>query len=237
MILGDKCTRRCRFCSVHSAQPEPPQSDEPQRLADAVRRLQLKHVVITSVTRDDLPDEGAGHFAACIQAVREQLPSATIEILPPDFHARRDCIQAVCEARPDVFNHNLETVERITPEVRPQAGYRRSLETLRLIRELAPEMPTKSGLMVGLGETMDEIRQTLADLRAVDCNIVTVGQYLSPTSEHYPVQYFWTPEEFQLIADYAHELGFAGVASGPFVRSSYNAGEVYEQLRQQNSTT
>jgi len=205
MILGKCCTRRCRFCCVQPARPDPPKPAEPQRLAEAVRRLQLK----------------------------QQLPSATIEILPDDFHARPDCIATVCQANPDVFNHNLETVERLTPEVRPQADYHRSLKTLRLVRDYAPAMPTKSGLMVGLGETMDEICQALADLRKVDCNIVTVGQYLSPTPQHYPVQYFWTPEEFETIADHARNMGFAAVAAGPFVRSSYNAGKIYDQMRQQ----
>jgi lipoic acid synthetase len=231
MILGDKCTRRCRYCAVHTARPDPPEADEPGRLAEAVAELGLRHVVITAVARDDLDDEGAGQFAACIRAVRERTPSATIEVLPADMHARRDCIETICNAGPDVFNHNLETVERLTPIVRPQAKYRRSLEVLRLVKELRPNMPTKSGLMVGLGETLEELHQALADLREVGCDVVTLGQYLQPTPKHAPIARFYTPEEFDALAETCRELGFLGVASGPFVRSSYNAAEVYDRVR------
>src|SRR5690606_5238837 len=171
------CTRRCHYCAVDTARPEAPKADEPERLAEAVVELGLKHVVITAVARDDLADEGAAQFAACIRAVRERMPDATIEILPADMHARRDLIEIVCAAEPDVFNHNIETVERLTPIVRPQGKYRRSLDVLRIAKELRPAMPTKSGLMVGLGETTDEVHQTLADLRAVGCDVVTIGQY------------------------------------------------------------
>ncbi|HOL25624.1 MAG TPA: lipoyl synthase [Phycisphaerae bacterium] len=231
MILGDKCTRRCRYCAVNTARPDPPEPDEPKRLADAVAELGLRHVVITAVARDDLDDEGAGQFAACIRAVRAQTPQATIEVLPADMHARRDCIETICNAGPDVFNHNLETVERLTPIVRPQAKYRRSLEVLRLVKELRPNMPTKSGLMVGLGETLEELHQALADLREVGCDVVTLGQYLQPTPKHAPIARFYTPEEFDALAETCRELGFLGVASGPFVRSSYNAAEVYDRVR------
>jgi lipoic acid synthetase len=231
MILGDKCTRRCHYCAVETARPEPPALDEADRLAAAVVELDLHHVVITAVARDDLPDEGAGQFAACIRSVREQMPLATIEVLPADFHARRDCLATVCEAGPDVFNHNLETVERLTPEVRPQARYRRSLEVLRIAKELSAKMPTKSGLMVGLGETREEIHQALLDLRAVGCDVVTIGQYLQPTPKHAPVARYVPPDEFEELAHEARLIGFPGVASGPFVRSSYNAAEVYERVR------
>lgn len=232
MILGERCTRRCGFCAVHTARPEPPAADEPQRLADAVSELQLKHVVITAVARDDLPDEGAGHFAACVRAVRRRLPEATIEVLPADFHARRECIATLCDANPDVYNHNIETVERLTPIVRPQARYHRSLEVLRLVKAMRPDLPTKSGLMIGLGETLEEIHRTLAELRGIGCDVVTIGQYLAPSSAHAPVVRYYPPEEFEQLSNVARDLGFAGVASGPFVRSSYNAGDVYERYRQ-----
>jgi lipoic acid synthetase len=231
MILGDRCTRRCHYCSVTTARPDPPAADEPERLAAAVVELGLRHVVITAVARDDLQDEGAGQFASCIRSVRSRMPAATIEVLPADFHARRECIATICDARPDVFNHNLETVERLTPVVRPQGRYRRSLEVLRIAKELCASMPTKSGLMVGLGETGDEIRQALADLRSVHCDVVTLGQYLQPTPQHAPVARYYPPEEFDEWADVARSLGFPGVASGPFVRSSYNAAEVYDRVR------
>jgi lipoic acid synthetase len=237
MILGDRCTRRCKFCAVDTARPELPAGDEPQRLADACAELQLRHVVITAVARDDLQDEGAGHFAACVRAVRGRTPEATIEVLPADFHARRECIGVLCDANPDVYNHNIETVERLSPVVRPQARYRRSLEVLRMVKELRPDMPTKSGVMVGMGETLDEVRRTLADLREVACDVLTIGQYLAPSKTHVPVVRFYTPEEFESLADEARALGFAGVASGPFVRSSYNAGDVYEKYRRMRSDT
>jgi lipoyl synthase len=231
MILGDRCTRRCRFCAVTTARPEPPAADEPERLAEAVAQLGLRHVVITAVARDDLEDEGAGQFAACVHAIRDRVPDASIEVLPADLHARPECIALICDARPDVFNHNLETVERLTPIVRPQAKYRRSLEVLRQVKERCPAMTTKSGLMVGLGEDGDELRQTLADLRAVGCDVVTIGQYLQPTPEHAPIARFYEPAEFDELARAAEELGFSGVASGPFVRSSYNAAEVFDQAK------
>lgn len=238
MILGDRCTRRCRFCAVRTAKPEPPEPDEPDRLAEAVAELDLRHVVITAVARDDLPDEGAKWFAACIRAVRCRRPGATIEVLPADMHARRERLATICDAGPDVFNHNLETVERLTPTVRPQGQYRRSLEVLRIARELrrgrpngSLDMLTKSGLMVGLGETRDEIRQALTDLREVGCDAVTIGQYLQPTAKHAPVARFYKPEQFDELAAEAEAMGFAAVAAGPLVRSSYNAAGVYERLR------
>jgi len=225
MILGDRCTRRCRFCAVRTARPAPPSADEPHRLAEACAALGLRHVVITAVARDDLPDEGASHFAACVRAVRAVRPAATIEVLPADFHARRECIEVLCQARPDVYNHNIETVERLTPRIRPQGRYRRSLEVLRIVRALEPGIVTKSGMMLGLGETREEILATFADLRAVGCEILTIGQYLAPSAGHAPVVRYYPPEEFESLAAEARRLGFARVAAGPFVRSSYHAGE------------
>lgn len=230
MILGDKCTRRCQFCAVTTARPEPPAADEPDRLAEAAAALGLRHVVITAVARDDLPDEGAGHYAACVRAVRERSPHCVIEVLPADFHARDDCLDTLCYARPDIYNHNQETVERLSPRIRPAARYRRSLEVLRKVKERLPRVFTKSGLMVGLGETRAELRQALVDLRSVDVDILTVGQYLRPSEGHAPVARFVPPEEFDEIAAEARELGFRAVASGPFVRSSYNAAEVYAAI-------
>lgn len=237
MILGEKCTRRCHFCAVDTSRPEPPAADEPERLAEAVADLGLRHVVITAVARDDLSDEGSGHFAACVRAVRAATPSSTIEVLPADFHAKRDLIKLLCDAEPDVYNHNIETVERLTPKVRPQAKYRRSLEVLKIAKALNSNMPTKSGLMVGLGETREELHQTLIDLREVGCDVVTIGQYLQPTADHAPIKRFYPPEEFDELADEARELGFPGVASGPFVRSSYNAAEVYDHYRERREAS
>lgn len=205
----------------------PPAPDEPQRLAEAAARLGLRHVVITSVSRDDLEDEGASHFAACVQEVRARLPESTIEVLPPDFHARQECISALCKARPDVYNHNIETVERLTPQIRPQADYRRSLRVLQLVGQIDATITTKSGLMIGLGETNEEIEQALNDLRDAGCQIVTIGQYLQPSKGHWSVARYYTPEEFGELAVKARAMGFAAVAAGPFVRSSYNAGEVF----------
>ncbi|HUU86080.1 MAG TPA: lipoyl synthase [Phycisphaerae bacterium] len=231
MILGDRCTRRCQYCAVSTARPDPPAEDEPQRLAQAVARLGLRHVVITAVARDDLPDEGAGHFAACVRRIGQTRPQATVEVLPADFHARPDCIAAVCDAAPDIYNHNIETVERLTPIVRPQARYRRSLDVLRIVKLLSPDMLTKSGLMIGLGETEDEITRTFEDLRQVDCDVLTVGQYLQPTPGHTPVARFYHPREFDRLARVADDLGFVSAACGPFVRSSYNAAEVFARSR------
>lgn len=232
MILGDKCTRRCHFCAVETARPEPPAGDEPKRLAEAVAKLALRHVVITAVARDDLDDEGSGHFAQCVEAIHEQCPATTVEVLPADFHARRDCIETLCAAEPELFNHNIEMVERLTPRFRPQAKYRRSLDVLRIVKEIAPNLITKSGIMVGLGETTDELHATFNDLREVGCDVLTIGQYLQPTlTGHAEVQRFYAPEEFDHLAEYARSIGFLSVASGPFVRSSYNADEVFLESR------
>jgi lipoyl synthase len=229
MILGDKCTRRCRFCAVTTARPDPVDADEPERLAEAAEQLRLRHVVITSVARDDLKDEGAGQFARCISAVKSRLPEVTVEVLVPDFHARPDCVLAVADAAPEVFNHNVETVLSLQKRVRPQAKYARSLETLRLAKELRPEMKTKSGVMVGLGETRDELVQVFRDLRSAKCDLLTIGQYLKPAvgEGHVPVERYYPPAEFDELGALAEGLGFAAVASGPFVRSSYFAETLY----------
>lgn len=232
MILGDKCTRRCHYCAVSTARPDPPSHDEPRRLGEAVGELGLAHVVITAVARDDLKDEGAAHFAACVRAIRERSPGTTIEVLPADFHARRECVEVLCDAGPELYNHNIEMVERLTPKIRPQGKYRRSLDVLRIVKELAPDMITKSGLMVGLGETTDELHQTFGDLRDAGCDVLTIGQYLQPTRDgHAPVERYYAPAEFDELAKVARDLGFLSVASGPFVRSSYNAAEVFEESR------
>ncbi|MEE9295542.1 MAG: lipoyl synthase [Phycisphaerae bacterium] len=232
MILGHRCTRRCHFCAVTTARPEPVQPGEPHRLADAIARLELAHVVVTAAARDDLPDEGAGHFAECVEAIHTRCATTTVEVLPADFHARPECIQTLCDAGPELYNHNIETVERVTPVVRPQAGYRRSLEVLRTVKMLAPHIVTKSGVMVGMGETWDELLRTFADLREAGCDVLTVGQYLQPTTDrHQPVLKYYTPDEFQLLGERARSLGFFSVASGPFVRSSYNAAEVFDETR------
>ncbi len=232
MILGDKCTRRCHYCAVETARPDPPAADEPDRLAGAVAKLNLRHVVITAVARDDLRDEGATHFAQCVTAIHDRCASTTVEVLPADFHARRECIAVLCEAAPELYNHNIEMVERLTPAFRPQGKYRRSLDVLRIVKDLAPHILTKSGLMVGLGETMEELRQTFHDLREVGCDVLTIGQYLQPTLDrHAPVVRYYHPEEFDELGAIARDLGFVSVASGPFVRSSYNAAEVFEESR------
>ncbi len=230
MVLGDECTRRCGFCAVGTKKPQAPDLEEPQRLAEAAAHLALRHVVITSVARDDLEDEGATHFANCITATREKLPHATIEVLVPDFHGRRELIEIVVRARPEVYNHNIETVARLQKKARPAARYERTLGVLKTAKEIDPRIKTKSGLMVGLGETWDELVQTMRDLRAYDCEMITIGQYLRPGDEKYlPVERYYTPEEFDRLADVARELGFGAVASGPFVRSSYFAETLFAE--------
>ena len=224
MIMGALCTRRCPFCDVAHGRPKPLDTDEPARLADAVRLMQLRYVVVTSVDRDDLRDGGAAHFAACISAIRAASPTTRIEVLVPDFRGRMEPALAALQATPpDVFNHNLETVPRLYSSVRPGADYAWSLELIRRTKALLPDVPTKSGVMLGLGEEMDEVHQVLRDLRAHDCDMVTIGQYLQPSRSHLPVARFVTPAEFDALAEFARGLGFANVASGPLVRSSYHA--------------
>jgi lipoic acid synthetase len=227
MILGNVCTRPCGFCSVPKGKTEALEHDEPERVAEAAERLGLKYVVITSVTRDDLPDGGAEHFYRCVLAVRERT-GATIEVLTPDFLGKTAAIDRVIEARPEVFNHNTETVPRLYHRVRRNAEYQRTLDLLARVRQRAPDMKTKSGLMLGLGETIDELFDVLADLRGVGCDMLTLGQYLQPTPAHLPVERYLPPEEFDEIGARARTLGFSLVASGPFVRSSYHAGEMAE---------
>ena len=227
MILGETCTRPCGFCSVKRGKPEAVALDEPDRLAEACARLGLKHVVITSVTRDDLPDGGADHFRRCILSVRERT-GATIEVLTPDFEGDRSAIDVVLSARPEVFNHNMETVARLQRRVRRKSQYAVSLSVLEYAKKsgAAGDVRTKSGLMLGLGETIEETIETMADLRAVACDFLTLGQYLQPTSRHLPVERYLHPAEFDELGEIAKTLGFREVASGPFVRSSYHADEM-----------
>jgi lipoic acid synthetase len=229
MILGNVCTRPCGFCSVLKGKTETVLHDEPGRVAEAAERLGLKYVVITSVTRDDLPDGGADHFYQSVVAVRQRT-GAKVEVLTPDFRGNRDAIHRVIESRPDVFNHNTETVPRLYDRVRRNAEYRRTLDLLKQVKDESPEMPTKSGLMLGLGETRDELLEVCADLRSVGVDMLTLGQYLQPTAEHLPVERYVSPDEFDEIGEQMRALGFSMVASGPFVRSSYHAGEMAEVL-------
>ncbi|HEV3444958.1 MAG TPA: lipoyl synthase [Gemmataceae bacterium] len=225
MILGNVCTRPCGFCSVEKGTPVVLEDDEPARVAEASYRLGLRHVVITSVTRDDLPDGGAEHFYRCILAVRART-GAAVEVLTPDFLGDHRAVERVLEASPEVYNHNMETVPRLYKKVRGRAGYQRSLDLLAHVKQQAPETVTKSGLMLGLGETTEELLEVLADLRSANCDTLTLGQYLAPTLKHVPVKRYVPPEEFGALAVLARTLGFKQVASGPFVRSSYHADEM-----------
>lgn len=227
MILGNVCTRPCGFCSVPKGEPLHVEDDEPERVAEAAARLGLKHVVITSVTRDDLPDGGADHFARCIAAVRARLPGAAVEVLTPDFLGDPAAIDRVIAAAPEVFNHNIETVPRLYRVARGRAEYRRSLDLLARVKRTAPHIVAKAGLMLGVGETIDELFDVLADLRAVRCDMLTLGQYLAPTLKHsIPVARYVPPAEFDALAAKARLMGFTRVAAGPFVRSSYHADEM-----------
>lgn len=224
MIMGELCTRRCPFCDVAHGRPDPLDPDEPEHLADAIEQMGLKYVVITSVDRDDLKDGGATHFVECVRSIRARMPGISIEVLTPDFRKREEiAIDAFTEMAPDVFNHNLETVPRLYRYARPGAVYEGSLRLLKRVKERLPHVPTKSGLMLGLGETFDEVKAVLDDLRAHDVDMLTLGQYLQPSRYHLPVDRYVTPEEFDELGDYARSLGFTNVASGPMVRSSYHA--------------
>jgi len=223
--MGNRCTRDCRFCAVPSGPPEALDPVEPARVAEAVRKLGLRYAVVTSVTRDDLPDRGAAHFAATIRAIHAEAPGTAVEVLTPDFLGDRAALSVVLQAGPVVFNHNVETVERLQRQVRPQADYGRSLGVLTAAGELAPRIPRKSGLMAGLGETDEEIRAALVDLKRVGVSLVTLGQYLQPTRAHLPVARYITPEQFTEYAEWGREIGLRHVAAGPFVRSSYHAAE------------
>jgi lipoic acid synthetase len=227
LLLGDRCTRRCRYCSVSTARPLPPDPEEPARVAEAAVRMGLRYVVLTSVDRDDLPDGGASHFAAAVRAVRLALPGAGIEVLTPDFKGDHGALLSVLESRPEVFNHNIETVPRLFPRLRPQGRYGLSLEVLAAAKTIRPGQTTKSGLMVGLGESDTEAVAVLHDLRAQGVDIVTIGQYLRPTREHEPVHRYVTPSAFRELEATARAMGFPTVYSGVFVRSSFNAEEVY----------
>jgi len=230
IILGDICTRNCRFCAVKKGHPLPLDPAEPQNVALAVSRLKLKHAVITSVTRDDLPDGGARHFARTVEAIRQANPQTTIEVLIPDFQGSLEALRIVIDSLPEVINHNLETVPRLYPEVRPKADYHRSLALLQSVKSMVKgRIVTKSGIMVGLGEEHDEVVAVLNDLRAVGCDSLTIGQYLSPSPKHYQLVRYVTPQEFGGYQSLAEEMGFSSVASGPFVRSSFNAAEMYEK--------
>ncbi len=231
LIMGGVCTRNCRFCAVESSPPAPLDPDEPRRVAEAAERLGLRHVVVTTVTRDDLPDGGAAHFVAVIEAVRGAVPDAAVEVLTSDFGGRAASVDTVAAARPDVFNHNVETVPRLYREVRPEADYERSLWVLERVRMTQPDLPTKSGLMLGLGERRDEVVEVMRDLRARDVSMLTLGQYLRPSKQHLPVAEFVEPAEFASLAREAYALGFSAVASAPFVRSSYHAGELASSER------
>jgi lipoyl synthase len=231
MIGGNVCTRPCGFCSVPKGKTERLEVDEPERVAEAAARLGLRYVVLTSVTRDDLADGGAEHWYRTVLAVRNRT-GAQVEVLTPDFLGNRQAIRRVIESRPDVFNHNTETVPRLYHRVRRNADYQRTLDLLKQVRDEAPGTPTKSGLMLGLGETRDELMDVFADLRDVGCDMLTLGQYLQPTPDHLPVERYLPPEEFDEIGELARKLGFGMVASGPFVRSSYHAGEMAGQFVQ-----
>src|SRR6185312_1317002 len=226
MILGEVCTRRCSFCDVAHGRPQPPDELEPARLAQTIADMRLKYVVITSVDRDDLRDGGAAHFASCIRAVRHASPNIRIEILTPDFRGKgrmERALEVLKAFPPDVFNHNLETVPHLYREVRPGADYQWSLDLLKRFKAQHPQVPTKSGIMLGLGETREQVLQTLRDLRDHDVEMITIGQYLQPTPHHHPVLRYWTPEEFHALREAGEAMGFHHVASGPLVRSSYHA--------------
>ena len=225
MILGDICTRACGFCDVTSGRPTGLDLLEPLRLSATVERLGLDYAVITSVNRDDLPDGGASIFAGCLRSIRARSPEVQVEVLIPDFEGNWDALRTVVEARPVVLNHNTETVPRLYRRVRPKGVYTRSLELIRRVKQLDPAMTTKSGIMVGLGESFEEVVQTMTDLRAHDCDLLTVGQYLRPSAKHLPVDRYWHPDEFAALTEVGERLGFRHIEAGPLVRSSYHAGE------------
>lgn len=227
LVLGDICTRNCRFCAVTGGKPMPPDKGEPERVAEAVKALGLKHVVITSVTRDDLPDGGALIFSETIRTIYDRFPQCTVEVLVPDFNGSEEALAQVLAPRPHVLAHNLETVPRLYGQVRPQAQYQRSLELLAKAKVRMPQVLVKSGIMLGLGESLAELHEVMHDLRQTGCDILTIGQYLSPSRHHFPVKRYWTPDEFEVLKQEAIDLGFPWVESGPLVRSSYRAEAVF----------
>lgn len=231
MIMGDTCTRACAFCNIKTGVPNALNPHEPDNLAQAIGELKLNHVVITSVDRDDLPDGGAEHFAKCILALRKSAPKTTIEVLTPDFLRKDGCVEVIAKARPDVFNHNIETVPRLYKAIRPGARYFNSLHRLKTVKEIDPSIFTKSGIMVGLGETKEEVLQVMDDLRSADVDFMTIGQYLQPTPNHAPIDRYVTPDEFEYYARQAKVKGFLMVASSPLTRSSYHAGADFAQMK------
>lgn len=233
LIMGNVCTRNCRFCNISTDRPQPLDTNEPKHIAKAVQELDLKYAVITSVTRDDLPDGGANHFAKCIEEIRNLTPNVKIEILTPDFKNDKEALDIIIKSRPDVFNHNTETVPRLYKVARPQAIYQRSLDVLKYVKSNCgnSDILTKSGIMVGLGETNEELEQTLTDLKNIDCDIVTIGQYIQPSKEHLPVEKFYTIEEFEELKVLAKKIGIKNYQIGPLVRSSYNAAAGVQQIK------
>lgn len=231
MIMGNICTRNCGFCAVEKGNPKPLDEDEPRRVAEAARRLGLKHAVVTCVTRDEIPDGGAAHFAKTIAELKK-IPDLTVEVLVSDFMGKEESIKTVVEAKPEVINHNVETVPRLYPTVRPKADYRRSLNLLKKVKELDPDIYTKSGIMVGLGETEEEIIDVMKDLINVGCDMMTIGQYLRPSEKHIEVAKYITPEQFEKYKEIGYNLGFKYVASGPLVRSSYHADEGMDVIKE-----
>jgi len=230
MLMGALCTRTCRFCAVNKGLPEALDDGEPARIAEAARQMNLRHVVLTSVNRDDLPDQGANHFARTITAIKGAIEGVTVEVLTPDFQGRRECLEIVLAAEPVVYNHNTETVPRLYKTMRPGSKYDRSMAVLQMAKGIAPQIPTKSGLMLGCGESFDEVKAVLRDLRAVGCDFLTLGQYLRPTRDQLPVKRYVEPAEFDDLGQYAWSIGFKMVHSGPLVRSSYHAEELANQL-------
>ena len=232
LILGRTCTRACTFCAIPSEEhPPAPDPQEPERIAEVAAELGLNHVVITSVTRDDLADGGAGHFAAAVEALKRHNPSITVEVLIPDLRGEREALETVLRSRPDVVNHNLETVDRLYPAVRPQADYRRSLRLLETVKAIDPGTVTKSGLMLGLGEEREEVLAAMADLREASCEMLTLGQYLQPSKQHHPVVRYVTPEEFANLGREGERMGFRAVFAAPLVRSSFHAAELFAGSR------
>ncbi|WDH81979.1 lipoyl synthase [Paenibacillus urinalis] len=235
MILGDICTRACRFCAVNTGLPTELDLKEPERVAEAAEQMNLKHCVVTSVARDDLADGGASIFAETIHAIRRKLPFCSVEVLIPDFNGNEEALKIVMDAKPDILNHNMETVERLSDKVRAKAKYKRSLQLLERAKKMQPHIPTKSSIMLGLGETWEEILQTMDDLRSVDCDIMTIGQYLQPSDKHLYVERYVTPEEFSRLKDEGLARGFSHVESGPMVRSSYHAHEQVKSAANANN--
>ena len=231
LILGNICTRSCTFCAVKKGKPLPIDYKEPQHLVEAVGKLNLSYVVITSVTRDDLPDGGVSQFVKVINMLCQERGGGVIEVLVPDFLGSSEALRSIVKAQPDVINHNVETVPRLYPEVRPEADYSRSIKLLSMVKRLNPDIVTKSGLMLGLGETREEVLKVMEDLREVNCNLLTIGQYLQPSPGHYPVDRFVSPEEFSQYRDIGRDMGFVAVASAPLVRSSFKAAELYRKIR------